>query len=276
MRSVTAVCALLVVLGPAVSGTTEGKNAPHRRARSAGSSSGWEALLLPPKGKGKTVPENWKLVKEPRGFQTVGYDGKGEVAGTPKALERLTRDSVIIVAGIGAGNDGGFYPARPERNPLERQFTTYYLKVFGYLKDETGRRSPFLRVLAPGGFLDGGKLGGDNVPLPYLETGRRYLLYLTPNYGIPWGSRGPTGIPVGKSDDMWVSGYGLGYWYENEAGKMQSPIFSSENWRESLMGLSFGQAVRQAIAISNRQKESSRILDRRPTKKPKRTPAANR
>jgi hypothetical protein len=255
MRSATIVIVLLGVLGTPATGERAGKAATSKGPPTPKPSSGWEALLVPPKSTANLVPGHWKVVKEPRNLLPVGYEGGGKIAGSSRALDRLTEGSVIIVAGIGAGNDGGFYPLGKPRTPRMRQFTTYYLKVFGYLKDQTGRRARFLKILAPGGFLDGGQQGGESVPLPYLETGRRYLLYLTPNYGIPWGSRGPTGIPLGTADAYWASDYGLGYWYENDQGNLASPLFSTAQWPDSIIGLPFAQAVkREVVAVKRREK----------------------
>src|SRR5439155_21098166 len=112
--------------------------------------------------------------------------GFGEDLGT---IEKLAAVSPIVVVGTCVGNDGSFYVPRRDGSPPPDQYTTYYLRVEGYMKDATGRRAPFLKVRAPGGFLDGGVSGGGRIGAPrFLETGARHLLFLTPNFGFNLGA----------------------------------------------------------------------------------------
>ncbi|HTE19133.1 MAG TPA: hypothetical protein VK689_12220, partial [Armatimonadota bacterium] len=181
----------------------------------------------------------------------------------PETVDEFVRESAVVVVGVGAGNDGGFYP--PPQTSL--QYTTYYLRVIGYLKDETGRRAPFLKILAPGGFLNGGQKA--DAPLPYLEAGRRYLLYLRPNRGLDWGNLGHTSSPIGRGDEYWTSGRGGGLWWEEEGrlvGYVDPPTHWGLPFKVGVLPwpdyLPFGQAVQRAVQAVERERRGVPLVPR--------------
>lgn len=170
----------------------------------------WRGLLQPPRGPEKGLPEGWEVRETPRAFRARGSEASGGTYQPPITVDEMTRAASLILVGTSVGHDGSFY------SPSNRhsQYTTYYLRVAGYLKDATQRRAPYVKVLAPGGFLDGGQAA--EVPVPFLVPGRRYLLYLIPNRGVIWGLTGSSDELIGKRDEYWVVGQGIGRWWEEE------------------------------------------------------------
>ncbi|HTE19132.1 MAG TPA: hypothetical protein VK689_12215 [Armatimonadota bacterium] len=259
MRRSLVFSSILLLTAPSASGAPR----PSRRPPGpevAKSQEAWRKRLVPPAIQPQRLPSEWKIVPQPKGFQPRGGGGAQGSYGLDlsESVDRLVRESAIVVVGIGAGNDGSFYHPQGDGRLSTPQYTTYYLRVIGYLKDATGRRAPFLKILAPGGFLNGGQGGGDGIPFPYIEEGHRYLLYLTPNEGVPWGGKPVlrSGVPLfGRGDEYWTTGMRHGRWFEDGSGKLQGQVFTREHWPGLGLNLPLGpaiQRVQQAVARERR------------------------
>lgn len=212
----------------------------------------WQSLLLPPAGLAKERPADWKVVEEPKNFQPMNGDVSGGTYEPPTTVDEMAREASLIAVGTLAGHDGSFYAL-----PFKRQqYTTYYLKVMGYLKDTTDRRSPYLKVLAPGGFLDGGQQS--EAPVPYLVPDRRYVLYLIPNRGVIWGLNGKSDEIIGKGDEYWVIGQGIGRWWDDN-GRLVGPVparvqYELPEHARVPAHLSFADGIQRVAAAVDRER----------------------
>ena len=220
-----------------------------KRPKEAGA---WLKLLQSPAKQADVIPNDWKVIPQSPVAPGGGTSGACAIGlDLPRSIDRLVGESEIVVVGVGAGNDGGFYPARPDLPPSRFQFTTYYLRVEGYLKDDTGRRASFLKILAPGGFRDGGQPPAYNIFFPYLQAGKRYLLYLRRNTGFEWGLTGAImardTILIGRGDEFCTTGWSNGRWFEDEKGRLGGqvgdPVGDPKRWAGLGALLPFEQAV---------------------------------
>jgi len=201
--------ALLAIATGGASSRTAADQLAHSKT-SASSPVTWRRYLQPPRGSTARLPADWTVGLIPEGFEELP---PAQICGLFRPLitvDEMTRAASVIVVGTLAGHDGSFR-ATPVKG---QQYTTYYLRVTGYLKDTTGRRAPFLKILASGGFLDGGQQG--EVSVPYLKPGIRYLFYLLPNRGMdPGFFRNPDHV-LGTGDENWVLERGIGCWWEDK------------------------------------------------------------
>lgn len=217
----------------------------------------WIRSLIRPAPNPRSLPKEWKLFIEPKDFTPKGASTSCGIGWEiPETVDELTRASTIVAVGEGVGSDGSFHPVSGKGKPSPFQYTTYYLKVLGYLKDGTGRRARYLKVLAPGGFLDGGLRGDERVPVPYIATGHRYLLYFTPNHKLPWGWKGNTEEPIGGGDEYWPTGMGYGYWFEDEKGRLSTYGFVDRSlWPQLGLGCPLKEAVRRVLFAVSRERQ---------------------
>lgn len=243
--------ALLAIATGGASSRTAADQPAHSKA-SASSPVTWQRYLQPPRGSTARLPADWKVGHTPKGFEPLLERSGCGTYRPPVTVDEMTRGAQVVVVGTLAGHDGGFY-ASPEK---EHPYTTYYLKVTGYLKDTTGHRAPFLKVLAGGSFLDGGQRG--SAPVPYLEPGTRYLFYLVPNLGLDWGFAGKADYTVGSGDDYWALGMGVGRWWEEE-GRLVGRIPARYHYEvpegvPAPSSLPFGEGLRRVAAAVERER----------------------
>jgi len=243
--------ALLTAAGGAATPRATAGRPAHGKAP-ASSPVTWQRYLRAPRGSTARLPADWKVGVAPKGFEPLYAVQMCGTYQPPTTVDEMTRAAQVIVVGTLAGHDGSFQAA-PARG---HQYTTYYLKVTGYLKDTTGRRAPFLKLLAPGGFLDGGQQA--SAPVPYLEPGTRYLFYLIPNLGAVWGIEGKTDYVLGTEDAYWALGFGIGRWWEEE-GRLVGAVSAHEHYElpdgvPAPSHLSFGEGLRRVAAAVERER----------------------
>ena len=129
--------------------------------------------------------------------------------------------------------EGEYFPPGPARERLKlraqrvaedpgyfldtaTQYTTYYLRVDGYLLDRTGRRARFIKVIHEGGYLRKGWRGAGG--MPFLKPGQRYLLFLMPTRGSPDGNLRAKDELMGQGDEYRITGILAGKWDVDEQG----------------------------------------------------------
>lgn len=231
---------------------TVDKRGSKRSAIAQSDTVNWRGLLQSPQGSAKRLPEGWEVRETPRGFRARGSAASGGTYQPPITVDEMTRAASLILVGTSVGHDGSFYSSANRHS----QYTTYYLRVAGYLKDATQRRAPYVKVLAPGGFLDGGQVA--EVPVPFLVPGRRYLLYLIPNRGVIWGLTGSSDELIGKRDEYWVVGQGVGRWWEDEGrlvGEVPARLHHEvPEGTEVPTYLPFGAAIARVAAAIERER----------------------
>lgn len=258
-----AIRALLAGLACLAGTSGAGLVAGERRGVQAGKAPpAWRKLLDAPATQPAQLPRDWKRAPIPEGFKPVpgggGASGGGGDA-TRVTVDLLMRESDIVVAGVCVGNDGSFSREIYAGAGVYDQYTTYYLRVEGYAKDAARRRPPFLKVLAPGGFLTGSNIFTADLQLPYLETNKRYLLYLTRNTGVKWGLKNAVvaaGTPqIGRGDEYWTTRRLSGRFYEDAAGKLNGHVFDEWEWEGLGMMLPFGKAVERVTQAAMRERK---------------------
>lgn len=255
----------IALLAACVAAASAATDQAARTPRSAGTTSrtrpAWQKLLLPPATTPTQLPADWKNVSMPKSFSPKGGGpAPGSFGQHPaETADALMRESAVVVVGIGAGSDGGFLVPWIKGGQFTSQYITYYLRVEGYVKDATGRRAPFLKVLAPGGYLNGGEGTGDGLPFPYLETGRRYLLYLTPNTGYTWGIHvlrdSPDHVPTGRGDEYWTTSQRFGLFRTDADGKLIGSQRDEWEWESLGLRLPFGRAVERVTQAAVRERK---------------------
>ena len=208
-------------------------------------------LLIRPAEAPSRLPKGWRSAHQPDiHLPALSGGGEGGDWHYPLSKYGMVRASAIVVVGEVAGSDHSVYAP-----PGRMQITTFYLKVIGYVKDTTGRRASYLKIVAPCGFLDGGQTN-PFAPLPYLETGKRYVLYLVPNTGFLWGVHGIANRdhhPIGHGDEYWAVANGRGRFFEADNGQLVGPGLIGDD-DPFATNRPFGIAVRQIFEAAERER----------------------